>query len=79
MKTCASGLPTAIFSALMSVSTIILNQLLVVYGNDPVAAIGIVFKAKYVYHLSADGSGEWSAANARLTIMEPEIWSGSVE
>ena len=44
-KICASGLPTAIFSALMSVSTIILNQLLVVYGNDPVAAIGIVFKA----------------------------------
>ncbi len=29
----------------MSVSTIVLNQLLVVYGNDPVAAIGIVFKA----------------------------------
>ncbi len=44
-KTCSSGLPTAIFSALMSVSTIVLNQLLVVYGNDPVAAIGIVFKA----------------------------------
>ena len=44
-KTCSSGLPTVIFSALMSVSTIVLNQLLVVYGNDPVAAIGIVFKA----------------------------------
>ncbi len=44
-RTCACGLPTAIFSALMSVSTIVLNQLLVVYGNDPVAAIGIVFKA----------------------------------
>ncbi len=44
-KTCSSGLPTAIFSALMSVSTIVLNQLLVIYGNDPVAAIGIVFKA----------------------------------
>ena len=44
-RTCSSGLPTAIFSALMSVSTIALNQLLVVYGNDPVAAIGIVFKA----------------------------------
>ncbi len=44
-RTCSSGLPTAIFSALMSVSTIVLNQLLVVYGNDPVAAIGIVFKA----------------------------------
>ena len=29
----------------MSVSTIILNQILVVYGNAPVAAIGIVFKA----------------------------------
>lgn len=45
IKTCSSGLPTAIFSALMSVSTIVLNQLLVEYGNDPVAAIGIVFKA----------------------------------
>lgn len=44
-RICFTGLPTAIFSALMSVSTIILNQLLVVYGNDPVAAIGIVFKA----------------------------------
>ncbi len=44
-RACSSGLPTAIFSALMSVSTIVLNQLLVVYGNDPVAAIGIVFKA----------------------------------
>ena len=41
---CSCGLPTAIFSTLMSVSTIILNQLLVVYGNAPVAAIGIVFK-----------------------------------
>lgn len=29
----------------MSVSTIVLNQILVVYGNAPVAAIGIVFKA----------------------------------
>lgn len=44
-KICSAGLPTAIFSALMSVSTIVLNQLLVVYGNDPVASIGIVFKA----------------------------------
>ncbi len=44
-QTCSSGLPTAIFSALMSVSTIVLNQLLVAYGNAPVAAIGIVFKA----------------------------------
>lgn len=44
-RACASGLPTAIFSALMSVSTIVLNQLLVEYGNAPVAAIGIVFKA----------------------------------
>lgn len=42
---CFCGLPTAIFSMLMSVSTIILNQILVVYGNAPVAAIGIVFKA----------------------------------
>lgn len=42
---CATGFPTAIFSVLMSISTIILNQILVVYGNAPVAAIGIVFKA----------------------------------
>lgn len=42
---CSTGLPTAIFSALMSVSMIVLNQILVAYGNVPVAAIGIVFKA----------------------------------
>ena len=44
-RVCATGLPTAIFSALMSISTIVLNQILVAYGNAPVAAIGIVFKA----------------------------------
>lgn len=42
---CSCGLPTAIFSTLMSISTIVLNQILVAYGNAPVAAIGIVFKA----------------------------------
>ena len=42
---CSCGFPTAIFSVLMSLSTIILNQILVTYGNAPVAAIGIVFKA----------------------------------
>lgn len=42
---CSCGLPTAVFSTLMSVSTIVLNQILVAYGNAPVAAIGIVFKA----------------------------------
>lgn len=42
---CSCGFPTAIFSVLMSLSTIILNQILVAYGNAPVAAIGIVFKA----------------------------------
>ena len=42
---CSCGLPTAIFSTLMSVSTIVLNQIIVAYGNAPVAAIGIVFKA----------------------------------
>ena len=42
---CSCGLPTAIFSTLMSVSTIVLNQILVAYGNAPVEAIGIVFKA----------------------------------
>ena len=44
-EVCVTGFPTAIFSVLMSVSTIILNQILVAYGNAPVAAIGIVFKA----------------------------------
>ena len=42
---CTTGFPTAVFSMLMSVSTIVLNQILVDYGNAPVAAIGIVFKA----------------------------------
>ena len=42
---CISGLPMALFSSLMSVSTIIMNQILVRYGNSAVAAIGIVFKA----------------------------------
>lgn len=42
---CSIGLPTAILSMLMSISTMILNQVLVAYGNAPVAAIGIVFKA----------------------------------
>lgn len=45
VQVCSTGFPTAIFSALMSVSTIIMNQMLSVYGNAPVAAIGIVFKA----------------------------------
>lgn len=45
LRICSAGLPTAIFSALMSVSTIVLNQILAAYGNAPVAAIGIVFKA----------------------------------
>lgn len=44
-RICATGLPTAIFSVLMSVSTIVLNQILVAYGNAPVAAFGVVFKA----------------------------------
>ena len=42
---CVTGLPTAVFSMLMSVSTTALNQILVAYANAPVAAIGIVFKA----------------------------------
>lgn len=45
MQVCSTGLPMAIFSALMSLSTIVLNQILAAYGNVPVAAIGIVFKA----------------------------------
>ena len=45
VRVCSAGFPTAIFSALMCVSTIVLNLILVTYGNAPVAAIGIVFKA----------------------------------
>ena len=45
VRVCSAGFPTAIFSALMCVSTIVLNLILVAYGNAPVAAIGIVFKA----------------------------------
>lgn len=42
---CVSGLPMALFSSLMSVSTVIVNLILVQYGNSAVAAVGIVFKA----------------------------------
>lgn len=42
---CLSGLPMALFSSLMSISTILINLILVQYGNSAVAAVGIVFKA----------------------------------
>ncbi len=42
---CISGLPMALFSSLMSVSTIITNLILANYGNSAIAAAGIVFKA----------------------------------
>lgn len=35
VRVCSAGFPTAIFSALMCVSTIVLNLILVVYGNAP--------------------------------------------
>lgn len=38
-------IPNGNFFSAVSVSTIVLNQILVAYGNAPVAAIGIVFKA----------------------------------
>ena len=38
-QVCSAELPTAIFSALMSISTIILNQILVAYGNALPATI----------------------------------------
>ncbi len=42
---CVSGLPMALFSSLMSISTIITNLILASYGNSAIAAAGIVFKA----------------------------------
>ncbi len=42
---CVSGLPMALFSSLMSISTIITNLILANYGNSAIAAAGIVFKA----------------------------------
>ncbi len=42
---CILGLPMALFSSLMSVSTIITNLILAEYGNSAIAAAGIVFKA----------------------------------
>ena len=42
---CISGLPMALFSSLMSVSTIITNLILAEYDNSAIAAAGIVFKA----------------------------------
>lgn len=45
LRTMATGLPTGMFSALMSLSTILMNQIMTQWGNSAVAAIGIVFKA----------------------------------
>lgn len=45
LRTMVTGLPTGIFSALMSLSTILMNQIMTEWGNDAVAAMGIVFKA----------------------------------
>jgi Na+-driven multidrug efflux pump len=39
------GFPSCINSALMSVATILLNNALVSYGNNPVAAMGVATKA----------------------------------
>lgn len=44
-NTLITGLPTGLFSALMSLSTILMNQIMTAWGNNAVAAIGIVFKA----------------------------------
>lgn len=45
LRTLGTGLPTGMFSALMSLSTILMNQIMTTWGNNAVAAIGIVFKA----------------------------------
>lgn len=45
VRTLYTGLPTGMFSALMSLSTILMNQIMTEWGNNAVAAIGIVFKA----------------------------------
>lgn len=45
IRTMTTGLPTGMFSALMSLSTILMNQIMTEWGNDAVAAMGIVFKA----------------------------------
>lgn len=44
-QVCVIGIPAGINSALMSISTVLLNNALVPYGDKPVAAMGIVTKA----------------------------------
>ena len=44
-KVLSIGLPAGANSALMSIATVLLNNALVQYGDDPVAAMGIVTKA----------------------------------
>lgn len=39
------GIPAGVNSALMSIATVLLNNALVQYGDDPVAAMGIITKA----------------------------------
>lgn len=54
-ETCKIGLPSALTTALMSVSVIILNQLLKDYGQEAVAANGIVFKASMFINFCQSG------------------------
>lgn len=49
------GVPSGINSALMSVATILLNNALVKYGDNPVAAMGIVTKAYMLISFSHMG------------------------
>ncbi len=50
-QVCSAGLPNSyFFSALMSISTIILNQILVAYGNAPVAAIELYLRQICLSH-----------------------------
>ena len=60
VRVCSAGFPTAIFSALMCVSTIVLNLILVAYGNAPVAALGLVKepgRLSRAAHLAAGAGG----------------------
>ena len=75
-RVCTTGFPTAIFSVLMSVSTIVVNQILVKYGNAPVAAIGIVFKANMFITFLQMGLAN-GVQHCWVTAMELEISAAS--
>lgn len=60
------GIPASLNNILMSCANILLNKVLISYGDTPVAAMGIAMKANHDRYLTADRTLRWYSASHRL-------------